>query len=233
MSKADPIMRGYWATGSPTVEQHNIMTLSRILLLIILIWLTTITFIYAEPKGQPDQLISPVQYDAMLSDPFFMSNEWSYPWWVVNHYDGYVETIEGDKIAENDSMHLKHTANCITNQQYEHKIRFCEAELSNGTIILYIHDFTASTNDNLKIKITNRLFQCQYWTAYVADKGDEGLIWTTKKQILILDKREYKKGDTIKGKLEFECLQEVTNPKYKGRYPHYIRIEGVFKTTVN
>ena len=162
-----------------------------------------------------------------------MSNEWSYPWWVVNHYDGYVETIEGDKIAENDSMHLKHTANCITNQQYEHKIRFCEAELDNNTMILYIHDFTASTNDNLKIKITNRLFQCQYWTTYVADRGDEGLIWTTKKQILILDKKEYKKGDTIKGKLKFECLQEVTNPKYKGRYPHYIRIEGVFKTTVN
>ena len=154
------------------------MTLSRILL-IILIWLTSITSIYAEPKGQPTQLISPVQYDAMLSDPFFMSNEWSYPWWVVNHYDGYVETIEGAKIAENDSMHLKHTANCITNQQYEHKIRFCEAELSNGTIILYIHDFTASTNDNLKIKITNRLFQCQYWTTYVADRGDEGLIWVT------------------------------------------------------
>jgi hypothetical protein len=178
------------------------MNKSKKLLLLILICLITATSAYAEPKGQPDQLVSPVEYDENLSDPFF------------------------------DLRDIKHTANLVTDQQYEHMIRYCDAELKNGSIELYIHDFTPSTNDNLKIKIVGGFFQSQYWTTYVADRGDEGLTWTTKKQKLILDKKNYKKGDIIKGKLEFECVQQVTNPEYKGTSPHNIKIEGVFKAVV-
>ena len=55
------------------------------------------------------------------------------------------------------------------------------------------------------------------------------MVWTTTKQKLILNKEEYKRGDIIKGKIEFECVQEVTNPKYSGCNPGTIKIAGVFK----
>jgi hypothetical protein len=167
------------------------------------------------PKGQPDQIKTHVKYASELDTPFFHSGEGS-----AGNAD----------LGEDPKKIFTHTAKCITEHQMRHVIRFCDAQLlADGTIELYIHDFTAATNDNLKIKIKDGYFTSQYWTVYVVDKGNENVIWTTKKQDLILNKKNYKKGDTIKGKIEFECLQEVTNSKSGERYPQSISIEGFIK----
>ena len=170
------------------------------------------------PKEQPEQIKTRVQYASELNNPFFFSHEGS----------------AGDaNLGEDPKKIVTHTANCITEHQMRHVIRFCDAQLlSDGTLELYIHDFTAATNDNLKIKIKDGYFTSQYWTTYIVDKGNENVIWTTKKQALILNKKNYKKGDTIKGKIKFECLQEVTNAKSGERYPQSISIEGYFKPTL-
>ena len=171
-----------------------------------------------EPKGQPEQIKTRVQYASELDNPFFHSHEGS----------------AGDpNLGEDPKKIVTHTAKCITEHQMRHVIRFCDAQLlPDGTLELYIHDFTAATNDNLKIKIKDGYFTSQYWTVYVIDKGNENVIWTTKKQALILNKKNYKKGDIIKGKIKFECLQEVTNSKSGERYPVSIRIEGFIKPTL-
>jgi hypothetical protein len=188
---------------------------------------------YRVPEGQPTQIKSTVTYDPQLYDPFFESNEWSYPWFIIIHADGDIENTTGGTTDEKELPRLQHTANCFTAHQGEHAIKFCEARLlTDNTIELFVHDMSPSTNDNLKILVKDGLFSCQYWTTYVADKGDEGLIWTTKRQKLILDKKVYTIGSVIKGKIEFECLQEVTNPKYGGGFPRSIIIKGVFKTTL-
>jgi hypothetical protein len=52
---------------------------------------------------------------------------------------------------------------------------------------------------------------------------------------LTLDKRTYGKGDEIKGRIDFECVREWSNPKYiekYGRGPKTIKVFGVFKTIV-
>ena len=188
---------------------------------------------YRAPEGQPKQIKSRVSYDSKFSDPFFESSEWSYPWFIIRHADGHIENATGGTTDEKELPRLKHTAKCFTAHQGEHVIKFCEARLlKDNTIELFVQDMSPSTSDNLKILVKDGLFSCQYWTFYVADKGDEGLIWTTKRQKLILDKKVYAIGDIIKGKIEFECLQEVTNPKYGGRHPKAIIIEGVFRTII-
>jgi hypothetical protein len=188
---------------------------------------------YQVPEGQPAQIKSRVTYDPQLYDPFFASNEWSYPWWVIKDADGHIENTMGGTTDEQELPRLKHTAKCFTAHQGKHEIKFCEARrLKDNTIELFVHDMSPSTNDNLKILVQDGLFSCQYWTSYVADRGDEGLIWTTKRQRLILDKKVYTIGDIIQGKIEFECLQEVTNPKHGGSYPKNIIIEGVLRTTI-
>jgi hypothetical protein len=191
------------------------MKSNKLLIVTFSIYITSALCIAQVPKGQPEQIKTRVKYSSELNNPFFNSNEWS---------------AGEPNLGEDPNKKSLHTAKCITEHQIRHIIRFCEAKLlSDGTLELYIHDFTASTVDNLKIKIKDGYFTSQYWTAYVADKGDEGLIWITKKQYLILNQENYKIGDTIKGKIEFECVQEVTNPKYGGRYPKSISIEGYFK----
>lgn len=201
------------------------------LLVFISIIPVPLTFVYY--KGLPVQMKTAVQYDSKLTDPFFKTEKSSYYWWIIEHDDGTFEDTSGEFKKGDKPPRIRHTANCVTKHQGKHTIRYCDATLHpDNTIELFIHDTTASTYDNLSVRIKDGVFQCQYWTKYVRDRGDEGVIWTTKKQKLILNKKKYHTGDIIKGKISFECLQEVTNPKYGGRCPWTIRVEGVFKPTL-
>ncbi|MEW6533818.1 MAG: hypothetical protein AB1473_23515 [Thermodesulfobacteriota bacterium] len=183
------------------------------------------------PPGQPDQIWSQVDYDANLSDPFFESNEWSYP------YGGQVVT-SGMWPEGEDPPRLKHTAKCFSTSfgGREHRVRFCEVKLLDVNMIdLFIHDTTKPAYfDKLRVHIRNGMFMCQYSTVY-KDSTNVGLIWTTKRQELTLDKKSYHKGDTIKGRIDFECVQEISNPKYVGKWgrnPKSIKVYGVFNAIV-
>ncbi len=133
---------------------------------------------------------------------------------------------------------MKHTANCFSDAyRVEHLLRFCEARLLDSNMIdLLIHESSASHFDALKLQIRNETFSCQYWALYQGGTSEEpGTIWMTKQQKLTLEKKTYRKGDVIKGKIDLECVEEATNHEYIekwGRNPKTIKIRGVFKTTV-
>ncbi len=182
---------------------------------------------------QPTQMVSPVEYDPDLVDPFFDVIETSWPWWIVDRGNGSFEDTTGEITKIEDIPVLTHTADCRTQHQGLHRIKFARAKLlKDGTIELKIEDESASTWDSLTIGITHNQFSSQYRTRYLGDPPDVGLIWTTTKQRLVLQKNKYNKGDAIKGRIEFECLQEITNPKYGGRHSQKIRVEGSFKPTL-
>jgi hypothetical protein len=187
----------------------------------------------APPPGQPELMRSQVNYDPKLTDPFFDSNEWSYA-----DYD--LEGVPLDKRPK-EPPRLKHTARCFstsghsTPQENEHLVRFCEARLFDVNMIdLFIHEDNAEFFDNLTVRIKDGMFTCQYWTGYKGP-GKADWIWTTTRQSLTLDKKTYRKGDVIKGRIDFECVQEPTNPKYIEKYGKNlttIKVYGVFKTIV-
>jgi len=88
--------------------------------------------------------------------------------------------------------------------------------LDEGGIEVFIHDSCFPIEENLRILIEEGVFLSQFWTAYkLRPHGHlyERYTWTTTKQQLTLDKRNYSKGDVIKGKIDFECLQERTRPR--------------------
>jgi hypothetical protein len=183
------------------------------------------------PSGQPAQMSSKVDYDPKLADPFFKANEWSYP-------DYNLQGIPFDKRPK-EPPRLQHTAKCFstsghsTPEENEHLVRFCEARLVDAhTIDLFIHEDNAEFFDNLTVRIKDGMFTCQYWTGYKGP-GKADWIWTTTRQSLTLDKKTYRKGDVMKGRIDFECVQEPTNPKYVeewGRNLTTIKVRGVFKT---
>jgi hypothetical protein len=188
------------------------------------------------PAGQPDQMWSRIHYDPKLSDPFFESNEWSYPWWIIKHSDGHFEsTRSDDERPVKDPPRLKHTAKCFsTSFGSKHLARFCEAKLLDVNMIdLLIHEFSPAFRDALRVQIRKEKFTSQYWTLYIAGPPPDGYKWKTKRQKLTLDKKVYRKGDEIKGRVDFECVEEIGNPKYVekwGRNPTSIKVYGVFKT---
>jgi len=186
------------------------------------------------PSGQPIQMQSEVDYAPTLTDPFFKSNKWSYPWYIIKHPDGHFEDTTGGKSSKKEPPRLKPTANCFSDAYgADHLLRFCEARLLDPNMIdLFIHENNASHFDALKIQIRNHTFSCQYWALYPGP-GEPGMIWMTKQQKLTLDRKAYQKGDVIRGKIDLECVAEPTNPEYIkewGRNPRAIRISGVFKT---
>jgi hypothetical protein len=190
------------------------------------------------PSGQPTQMQSQVDYDPNLSDPFFKSNKWSHPWYIIKHPDGRFEDTSSGRRPKKEPPRLKHTANCFsTADGAKHLLRFCEARLLDPNMIdLLIHESNASYFDALRVEIRNETFSCQYWALYpVRTRIEPGTTWTTKQQKLTLDKKTYRKGDVIEGKIDFECVEEPTNPEYIeqwGRNPKTIRVHGVFKTIV-
>jgi hypothetical protein len=179
------------------------------------------------PRGQPVQIRSQVNYDANLTDPFFQSDERSY-------WEGSREVPDrGMWLGEKVPPLLKHTAKCFsTAKGAKHEVRFCEARLRGANMIdLYIHESNPAFDDSLIIQIRNGNFTCQFWTLYQAGPT-KGLIWTTKRQKLTLDKKVYRKGVVIKGRIDIDVSDELLNPKYPDRPPRPITLYGVFKAIV-
>ncbi|MEW6533758.1 MAG: hypothetical protein AB1473_23210 [Thermodesulfobacteriota bacterium] len=193
--------------------------------------------IWQPPSGQPEQMRSRVNYDPNLSDLFFESSEWSYPWWIIKHPDGHFEETTGDERPEEEPPRERHTAKCFsTGFGSKHVVEFCEARLvDNNTIDLLIHHTCPGFLDRLRVQVNAERFTCQYWTFYPGPIGQADFIWTTMRQKLTLEKQAFRKGDVIRGRIDFECLQEATYPKFVekwGTWPKIIKLYGVFKTIV-
>lgn len=170
---------------------------------------------------------SPVDYDPKLTDPFFQSDEWSY-------WEGSRENPDPGMFPEGEiPRKLKHTARCLsTSFGSKHEVRFCEARLRDkNKIDLFIHEHNPAFDDDLIVRIRNGRFTSHYRTFYRAGPT-EGLVWTTKRQKLTLDKKAYQKGDVIKGRIAVEILDEYIDAESPGRPPRRITLYGVFKTIV-
>jgi hypothetical protein len=175
-----------------------------------------------------NQMWSKVDYDPKLADPFFETEKWSY--------------TDDDLLPPEDRpkerTRVMHTAKCFsTSFGVEHLVRFCKARLDGAnTIQLTIYEDSPAFYDQLNILIEDGMFRCQYRTAYpVRTSPESHRMWTTKHQKLTLDKEVYRTGDEIKGRIEFECLEEPTHPKYIekwGRRLTTIKVYGVFKAIV-
>ncbi len=198
----------------------------------LLLLVTCVAREWEDPTaGQPPQMWSRVDYDPKLDDPFFKSKEWSY--WTGDQYIDSGMVPEGEVPAK-----LKHTAKCFsTSFGREHRVRFCEARLlDRNTIGLFIHESNPAFVDRLIVRIRNGTFTSQYWTLFkIRATAESGPIWTTTRQELTLDKKTYNRGCVIKGRIDLECVQEHTDPKwvpYDGAYQTPISVKGLFKAIV-
>ncbi len=190
------------------------------------------------PEGQPTQMSCRVDCDPKLTDPFFESDEWIYPDYIHRHHDdGFVDIRTQKRLKE--PPRLKYTAMCVSARFPGSKnlVRFSESRiLDANTIVLFIGQWTASSHDALLIRIRNGMFSCQYWSRFFLTRPmvDGEIIWTTTGQNLTLDKKVYRKGDVLKGRIDFKCRQEPTDSKAVGEFGYRgtVKVSGVFKAIV-
>ena len=216
--------------------------------------------IWRDPTDQPEQMSSKVDYDPKLTDRFFDSDEWICPprsWGPPTCRDGKPALILKDPCDSWLSLLLlenciepkewtcpdgckecatckdgrpviRMTAKCYSTYRGKHRVFFCKARLLDGRVIeLLIHKNGVAFSDSLLIRISGGEFTCQYWCLF--DFG--GVRWTTTRQQLTLDKKAYRKGDVIKGRIDFECWSELIEP-HPNSPPHETKVYGVFKTIV-
>ncbi len=172
------------------------------------------------PQGQPEQMSSQVNYDPKLMDTFFESDGWGYT---------YCPRVT----KQEDTAR----AMCFsTGFGVKHLVASCEFRFADeNSIDFLIYYIGPGFDDTLRVQVRGGMFTCQYSTCYPGAMMRPDFIWTTKHQELTLDKKEYRKGEVIKGRIDFECLQEATNAKFiakHGKWPQTIKMWGVFKTTV-
>ncbi|HAR41996.1 MAG TPA: hypothetical protein DCS07_05095 [Bdellovibrionales bacterium] len=200
----------------------------------ILFWLVafmTLPVVFA--TEQPKQMESSVEYDTEMTDQFFEVDTWSSPWWIIEQDDGSFEDTTGQITRREDIPRLRHTAECRTEHQIPHMIKFSEArQIDKDTIEIRIHDESASTFDDLTVIVRNGRYSSHYKTVYPVAAANTGLVWTTTKQRLVLNKKQYAKGDFIRGRIDFECVEEMKDARNGKKNIRTIRIEGRFKPTL-
>lgn len=155
------------------------------------------------------------------------NKKWDYPWYIVVDNDGAnMENTLGGALTDIDTTHLYHTANCWTNHQGRHNVRYCDAILNKDTISLFFQSELPAYASELSISIKNNLFWGDFSATYPASTGK--LSWTITKQKLVLDQKSYRPRDTIKGYLEIEFIEtsieaNQKNVRKKYYYKGYIK----------
>jgi len=191
------------------------------------------------PRGQPTQIRSQVNYDTKLSDPFFETEEWTTGEWDHKKVDGRKVDIPQKCPPGKEKLACsKITARCFSSFDIfglsaQHQLFICRAKLlDTGRIEILIDESKLAqielSYQYLLVEVKNGVFWSQYWRD--SDQPRAGLTWTTKKQELTLDKRVYRKGDVIKGRIVFECMQKYTRRGFTST--RIIKVNGVFRTVL-
>lgn len=166
-----------------------------------------------------------VEYNNKLSDPFFDTISWEYLWYILKDEEGNFSSAIDSIITERDTVHLVHTANCITNHQGEHELQFCHAYKNNDTLVLYFPSPLPAYWLDFEFKIVGNKFKASvFGEPFQAIQ----LQWQINRRQLTLNKNNFAVGDSLKGKVYLEFTEKAINDTAK--YNFYFT--GVFNTLI-
>gem|GEM_PF-6623594 len=173
-------------------------------------------------------LVSRVTVDGNFRDTLTFNKNWDYPWYIVADADDRnMENTLSGTLTEKDTVHLHHTANCWTNHQGRHHVRYCDAYLHNDTINLVFQPELPAYASALAVSVSDLYFSSAFSAAYPGRLNN--LSWIITRQQLVLDKGSYRIGDTIKGYVDIEFLETNLTENGKGEGEKYY-FKGYIRT---
>ena len=167
------------------------------------------------------------------------SSEFSYPWYMVKHENGFENTL-GEPIRERDTIKNYYNSWCYTYLEKEGRtfsdtlgrLPFCNFREYDDRLKIEIYDLTASNNESLFIELTGGEFKVDYQTSYVFPY--EKIKWKIKeKELRLNQKLPIKRGSLLKGEVEVKVEETIF---YQHPQPKSIRtkiIKGTFQLTIN
>lgn len=110
-------------------------------------------------------------------------------------------------------------------------LRNCEATLFNDSLLLQLNDLPFSTSPyEVKVVKADSYLDTKYYQAFsLTDSSYKAPIFKTTSQNVILDKNNYARGDSLKGKISFEILASYF---WERKHTDTIYVYGLIKTVV-
>jgi hypothetical protein len=179
-------------------------------------------------------LKSPVLIVDTISGDFSFTQNWDYPFpFYADEKTGKLKNglDESLKVKKKEVEKLYYTANCTTNHQGDHEIRYCNASLRNDSLFLDFADCDAAYHGWLQIIILRDSFQSQWYCDYVYRVPDQNLEFLTIKQTIVINTTELKKDVILRGKVDLTFKEYFSAPGYDSRVDEYY-VTGLFETKI-
>ena len=153
----------------------------------------------------------------IFDEPFFIETHFNYS----NNFKNQTHTTKFYYSSET----------IIINDTTKFFLRNCKATKNNDSLLLQLNDmpFSESLYELTILKQKNQINTNYYQTFSITDSSYKQPTYQTIDQNLILDKAEYIKGDTLKGKI---VLKIVSHHTWHTDYKDTINIYGLIKTKV-
>jgi hypothetical protein len=166
--------------------------------------------------------------DTCFRDTLTFANKWDYPWYIIVGDDGKKENTLGGDVDPGDTLHQYRTANCVTNHQGEHAVRFCDASLTNDTLRLSFQPELPAYAGSPTLLINKGRFRSEFHATYPQMIPGENLSWCATKQRLVLNRASYRPGDTVKGYVDIVFRETSVRGESSAETEFFFR--GFFKT---
>ena len=170
-----------------------------------------------------------------FDEAFFNNRYYSFKEFVEVDTNGKFKFVYPDGTINNellDTIKYYHTAETIIRvDTTEFYLRNCDATISNDTLNLVLGDrpFSQSLYELSVTKIKTPFYFKYYQTFSILDSSYILPVFSIIDQKIILDKQEYKKGDSIKGKIAVSVSAYHT---WDTIYTDTVKIYGLIKTIV-
>jgi|GEM_PF-2871940 len=182
---------------------------------------------------------SKVRVEKKLADPFFTKRQFKHSWYMIRHEDGSWESTMSDSAGKAiiDTTRYEITARCLVNKDTFNVLDEADAWFEKDTLRIRLKGMSASFFARFDIDVHKDNFTSAYSTSFIYPT--ELQRWETLRQQLILDKKSYKPGDEVRGRVRYECLQTVHAREFGTAdeqpiniYTDTVWVEGVFRCRV-
>lgn len=209
--------------------------MKRILFLIPLLFMSQVTYAQIavaspEPKCV-DAVVAKAAIDPNLDSDFFRSKEASYPFHIIEHEDGHLESTMGGKVSRKDATKIEHSAKCVSTHQGEHEMSYCDALQSDEGLLLVVSGGLPAYASTLTLKIDKeKNLKCGFEAVYPMTIAGETLEWKITNKTFRMKNDDYKAGGRLLGWLSVEFEESCTIEGKITRRTH--KIEGYVKPVI-
>ena len=150
-----------------------------------------------------------------LKGPEIGQDDWSYPYYLVKHANGFENTMS-DIVSAQDTIHIIHNAKCISLLEKEERVfldtlselNICKYKVKDEKLGLKLYEESVSNSEAVYLEIKDRQFKVNYKTAYVFPY--KKIEWEVVERNLILNQfLPVKIGSDLIGEINLKVIETI------------------------